>query len=146
MSKMKWFENESQGVVIVSLGSGDLLLESIRRAAREANLHTGVLMTGIGSLSAGRIHTVATNELPPGEIFLDLPGPLEVISFSGIIANYEPHLHISLMDQAGKCYGGHLEEGCVVLTLSEISILRLSDLRLVRRKGEGDLFRTLYLE
>jgi hypothetical protein len=146
MSPIKWFESQAQGVVIVSLGSGDLLLESIRSVARAASLHTGVLMTGIGSLSAGRIHTVGTNELPPKEVFLDLPGPLEVVSFSGIIANYEPHLHISLMDQAGKCYGGHLEEGCSILTLSEISILRLPDLHLIRRKGEGDLFRTLYTE
>ena len=143
---MKWFESHEKGVVIVSLSSGELLLESVHAAVREASLHTGVVMTGIGSLSVGRIHTVGTNELPPEELFLDLPGPLEVTSFSGIIANYESHLHISLMDQAGKCYGGHLEKGCSVLTLSEISIMRLPDLRLIRRKGDGDIFRTLYPE
>jgi predicted DNA-binding protein with PD1-like motif len=31
-------------------------------------------------------------------------------------------------------YGGHVHEGCKVLTLSEISIQRLGELRLARKK------------
>ena len=137
MTLMKWFESKDQGVVIVSLGHGDLLLESLRLVAREANIHTGVLMTGLGSLTAGRIHYVVTNVIPPRDQFLDLAGPLEVVSFSGIIANYEPHIHISLMDKDGKFYGGHLEERCSILTLSELSILRLPDLKLTRGLRDG---------
>lgn len=137
MTLMKWFESSEQGVVIVSLGHGDLLLESLRLAAREANIHTGVLMTGLGSLTAGRIHYVITNGIPPQDQFLDLEGPLEVVGFSGIIAGFEPHVHISLMDKNQKFYGGHLEEGCSILTLSEISILRLPDLKLARKLRDG---------
>ena len=33
MSLMKWFESREQGVIIVSLGYGDLLLESLRQVA-----------------------------------------------------------------------------------------------------------------
>jgi hypothetical protein len=44
------------------------------------------------------------------------------------------------MDAEGKLYGGHLEEGCEILTLAEFSILRVSDTRLVRRKLEGGMF------
>ena len=137
MTLMKWFESSEQGVVIVSLGHGDLLLESLRLAASEANIHTGVLMTGLGSLTAGRIHYVITNVMPPQDQFLDLEGPLEVVGFSGIIAGFEPHVHISLMDKDRKFYGGHLEEGCSILTLSEISILRLPDLKLARKLRDG---------
>jgi predicted DNA-binding protein with PD1-like motif len=146
MSKMKWFESKAQGVLIVSLGNGDLLLESLRMAAREADVHSGVLMTGLGSLSAGRIHYVVTNQMPPQDQFVDLAGPLEIVGFSGIIAGFEPHIHISLMDAQGKCYGGHLEEGCSILTLSEISILRLPDLRLTRRERDGNSIRLLDIE
>jgi len=128
------------GVVIVSLGHGDLLLENLRRVAREADIHTGVVMTGIGSLTYAHIHAVATNDMPPRDEFLQLPGPLEVASLGGIIADYEPHLHINLMDVHGKYYGGHIEEGCSVLTLSEIAILRLPDLRLTRRVRDGSPF------
>ena len=137
MTLLKWFESHDQGVVIVSLGHGDLLLESLRQVAREANIHTGVLMTGLGSLTAGRIHYVVTNVIPPSDQFLDLEGPLEVVGFSGIIANYEPHVHISLMDKDRQFYGGHLEERCSILTLSEISILRLPDLKIVRKPRDG---------
>jgi predicted DNA-binding protein with PD1-like motif len=140
MTLMKWFESKDQGVVIVSLGHGDLLLESLRCVAREANIHTGVLMTGLGSLTAGRIHYVVSNVIPPRDQFLDLEGPLEVVGFSGIIADFEPHVHISLMDKDGKFYGGHLEERCSILTLSEISILRLPDLKLTRSVRDGSKF------
>jgi predicted DNA-binding protein with PD1-like motif len=137
MSLLKWFESRESGVVIVSLGYGDQLLESLRQVAREADIHTGVLMTGLGSLTHGRIHWVVTNSMPPQDRFIDLDGPLEVVGFSGIIAAYEPHVHISLMDAGGTFYGGHLEEGCSVLTLSEISLLRLPDLKLTRRRRDG---------
>ena len=143
MTLMKWFESKEQGAVIVSLGHGDLLLESLRRVAAEADIHTGVIMTGLGSLTRGRIHWVVTNEMPPQDRFEELEGPLEVVGFSGIIAGYEPHVHISLMTADGKFYGGHLEDGCAILTLSEISILRAPDLRLTRRLRGGNAIRLL---
>jgi hypothetical protein len=137
---LKYFVSQESGVVIVSLGHGDLLLESLRQVARELDIHTGVVMTGIGSLNFGRIHSVVTNIMPPTDKFFDLPGPLEVVGFRGVIASYEPHIHISLMDANGKFFGGHLEEGSVVLTLSEISILRAPDLKLTRKIRDNSPF------
>ena len=137
MPYLKWWESPRSGVVIASLGPGDLLLEGLRQVAKEANIHTGVVMTGIGSLSSGRIHVVVTNTVPPQDKFFDLPGPLEVVGFRGVIANYEPHVHISLVTKDNVFYGGHLEEGCAILTLSEVSILRVPDLRITRRKRDG---------
>lgn len=137
MSLLKWFESQERGVVIVSLGHDDLLLESLRQVAREADIHTGVIMTGLGSLTRARLHWVATATMPPQDKFVDLAGAIEIVGFRGIIADYEPHVHISLMLPDGTFYGGHLEEGCAILTLSEISILRLSDLKLTRRPRDG---------
>ncbi len=143
---MRYFQSQDTGVVFVVLTNGEGLLESIREVAREATIHTGVLLSGIGSLQKGRIHTVASNDLPPKELYLDLPGPLEVSNFTGIIANHEPHVHITFMDLQGRVYAGHLEEGCQVLTLAEFSILRVPDARLARRKLAGDLFPLLQEE
>jgi len=126
-------EDRDAGIVIVGLRRGELLLESLREVARQADIHSGVVMSGIGSVTRARIHTVMTNNYPPGDEFIDLEGPLEVVQFGGIIANYEPHIHISLWDVNKQYQGGHLEEGCAVLALSEISIKRLSGLRLTRR-------------
>ena len=89
---------------------------------QQADIHTGVLMTGIGSLSKARIHTVLTNVNPVEELYLDIDGPLEVTNFNGLIANYEPHIHITMVDPYMKIYAGHLEPGCAILTLSEITI------------------------
>lgn len=137
---MRIIESLQAGVVFVVLENGEKLLESIRAAAHQTDLHSGVLLSGIGSLQKGRIHTVASNDLPPKEDFYDLPGPLEIANYTGIIAAYEPHVHITLMDAGGHLYGGHLEEGCEVLTLAEFSILRAPDVRLARRKEMGKLF------
>ena len=131
---MEYFEDKQASVVVVALRYGDLLLESLREVARKADIHTGVVLTGIGSLNKGHIHTVVTNTVPPDNRFIKLPGPLEIVSFGGVIANYEPHVHISLMTLERKYLGGHIEEGCSILALSEISILRLPELRLGRKR------------
>ena len=118
------------------LRRGDLVLESLNQVARAADIHTGVVITGIGSLTKGRIHTVISNDYPPTDEFIDLEGPLEVVQYGGIIANYQPHIHISLWDRQKRYHGGHLEEGCEVLALSEISIRRCTELRLTRRQRD----------
>lgn len=133
----KYFESPETGVVVISLGHDDLLLESIRDVCRDCDIQDGIMLTGLGSLTHGHIHIVTSNDYPPTNEFFQIDGPLEVVHFSGIIADYEPHVHISLMDPAGKYYGGHLEEGCSILTLAEISILRTPDLRLTRRLRDG---------
>lgn len=130
---MELLEDRQAGIVIVALRRGELLLESLREAARQADIHTGVVTSGIGSVMKARIHTVMTNDYPPRDEYIDLPGPLEVVQFGGVIAAYQPHIHISLWDSSFHFHGGHLEEGCEVLALSEISIHRCPELRLTRR-------------
>jgi len=146
MPYLKFWESKQTGVLIVSLGNGDLLLESLRQVARQADIHTGVVMTGIGSMTFGRIHSVVTNDMPPQDKFFELPGPLEVVGFRGIIADYEPHIHVSLMDKDGRFFGGHLEEGCTILTVCEVSIMRVPDLRIVHRIRDGSPFPLLDTE
>ncbi len=130
---MEILEDKEAGIVIVGLRRGEKILESLQEVARVADIHSGVVMSGIGSVTRARIHTIMTNNYPPGDEFIELEGPLEVVQFGGIIANYEPHIHISLWDSQKQYQGGHLEDGCEVLALSEISIKRLPGLRLTRR-------------
>jgi predicted DNA-binding protein with PD1-like motif len=137
---MNYFESKETGVVLAVLENGETLLEGIRAVAKEASIHTGILLSGIGSLQKGRFHTVSSNDLPPTNEYIELPGPLEITNYTGIIAAYEPHVHITFMDAQRRMYGGHLEEGCEILTLAEFSILRIPGLRLVRRRFEGKLF------
>jgi predicted DNA-binding protein with PD1-like motif len=130
---MEYFEDKETGVVVVALRYGDGLLESLREVARRADIHTGVVISGIGSLRKGRIHTVVTNQYPPKDEYIQLEGPLEIAQFGGIIADYQPHVHINIMTLDRMYLGGHLEDGCEILALAEITILRLSGLKLERR-------------
>ena len=129
---MEYYQDAQAGIVIVALRRGARLFESLEQVARACVIHSGVVMTGIGSLSRACIHTVKSNDYPPREEYLQLEGPLEVVQFGGIIASYQPHIHISLWDKNRQYYGGHVHEGCAVLALSEISIHKLSGLRLKR--------------
>ena len=130
---MKFWESQETGIVFLSLHNGDDVLECLGRLVREASLADGVVLTGVGSLSAGHFHVIASNNYPPGDTFIKLDGPLEVAQVAGIIANGEPHLHLTLFDQQHKAWGGHLEPGCRVLTLCELSIRRLPDTHMTRR-------------
>ncbi len=143
---MEVYEDKEAGIVVVGLRRGELLLESISAVARQLDIHSGVVMSGLGSLTRGRIHTVVSNTYPPRDEFIDLEGPLEIVQFGGIIANYQPHIHISLWDRERRFYGGHLEEGCEVLALSEIALHRLPSLRLTRRTLDASGLYLLTLE
>ncbi|MGC9064006.1 MAG: PPC domain-containing DNA-binding protein, partial [bacterium] len=98
---------------------------------------TGIVVSGVGSLLKARIHIVASNDFPPEDDFLDFDGPLEIVSLQGIIAKGEPHLHISIVNREFRSFSGHLEEGCLILSLCEIAILKVEDLKLGRTVFQG---------
>jgi len=130
---MKYWEAKERGIVFLSLHHGDDVLNSINRLVKEADLQNGVMMTGLGSLTNGHFHVIASNNYPPGDTFIKLDGPLEVAQIAGIIAGGEPHLHLTLLDKEHKTWGGHLEPGCEVLTLCEMSIQRVDGVPMTHR-------------
>lgn len=118
-------------VVALRLDQGEDLLASIEEAARRLDIHTGVVISGIGTLDRARLHHITTTGYPSVNAFPTYEGPIELLSVQGIIADYVPHLHtcISIREQT---YMGHLEPGCRVLYLAEIAIARLEGVRLRR--------------
>ena len=140
---MKHWESKQRGIVFLSLHHKDDVLESIHTLIKEADLQNAIVMTGLGSLTKGHFHIIASNNYPPGDIFIKLDGPLEVAQIAGIIANGEPHLHITLLDKEMKTWGGHLEPGCEVLTLCEMSIQRVDEVPMAHRDLDGSGVRVL---
>ena len=127
--------------MLVALDTGEDILPAIRRVIAEEGITDGVVVSGIGSLAKARYHIVEPGDrLPWKDTFLERKGTIEILSISGLISNGEPHLHIA-MSQDDQAFGGHLEEGCEVLTLAEIVILRLSGRteRIVNELGFGRL-------
>ncbi len=118
--------------IALRLDEGEDVQESVERLAQTLDIQAGAVISGIGTLKRARLHMVQTTGYPTKQAFLDLVGPIEVASIHGIIADREPHLHVTIADQAGRASAGHLEPGCVTLYLCELVIVRFADLSLRR--------------
>jgi hypothetical protein len=117
---------------VLRLDPGDLVLESITGLIRHAQLHDGVVVSGIGTLDRCVLHMVTTTGYPPEEHFARLEDvPLELASLQGVIADGVAHLHAVVSDRS-QAYAGHLEPGCRILYLGEVVIREHAGLPLCR--------------
>jgi len=116
---------------VVRLDTGEDVLESLRAAVAEAGIRHGAILTGAGSINGYHVHVVKTTNIPPGNIFFQGEGAFDVLSINGFIMDGRVHAHITFSD-TDKAMGGHLEEGCRVLTfcvvvLAETEGMTLTD-------------------
>jgi predicted DNA-binding protein with PD1-like motif len=58
---------------------------------------------------------------------MKLSGPLEIVSATGTLGTAGLHIHVSVADQYGAVYGGHLLENCIVASTVELVIGDLSN-------------------
>jgi predicted DNA-binding protein with PD1-like motif len=82
------------------------------------------------------MHYIIHSRFPAEDKRFTLTKPLELLSVSGLIADGEPHLHITLSCGENEVYGGHLEEGSEVLYLAEIGILVFNELKMERKMDD----------
>jgi uncharacterized protein len=129
---MKVIESKSSKMIAVGLGPDDKLLESVKEIIKSHDVRDGVIVSGIGTLKRCHMHYVDTTGFPAENLFYVVEEPLEIVSISGLIADYEPHLHMAAGCRDKKAYVGHVEDGCVVLYLAELLIMRLDGLELKR--------------
>ena len=120
-------------LITIGLGPGELLLESIQKAIKQYDIQNGVVLSGIGTFKTCRMHYITKTDIPPADVVYTLEKPLELNAISGIIANGEPHLHISVSCGENEAYGGHLEPGSELAYLAEIMILKCNDYKLIRK-------------
>jgi predicted DNA-binding protein with PD1-like motif len=118
-------------VIAIRLDQGEDVLASVEAIAREKDIHTGVVISGIGTLDRARLHHITHTGYPSVDRIVEYQGPIELLSIDGIIADHTPHLH-TCISIAENTYMGHLEPGCRVLYLAEIAIAVLDGLRLRR--------------
>jgi len=116
-------------VMVVRLNPGDDLLRSLTEAVRENGIRSGVILNGIGSLSHYHVHVVKTTQLPPGDVFFEGEGPFDILNVNGFILDGRVHAHIAFSNTE-KAMGGHLEEGCRVLTFSVLTLAEVPDVSL----------------
>jgi predicted DNA-binding protein with PD1-like motif len=132
---MDSFESDD-GYVIVQLEPGDLVLESLREAIDDHDIDTGAVVSGIGTLSNFNFHYVHTTDISDPDARntqVEREGAWEVTNVEGVIADGEPHLHVSAYD-GEETVGGHLEEGNEINVLGEFTIRKIEGLDLTREK------------
>jgi predicted DNA-binding protein with PD1-like motif len=102
-------------VFMGKLTHGADLLEELTEVCRRENLHLG-RVEALGAVQRARLafYDQQTREYQ----FLELDQPLEIIKLVGNVSikDRKPmvHAHITLADEAGKAFGGHLAPGTVV--------------------------------
>jgi uncharacterized protein len=127
---MQWFRGGVPlEVLLVRLDAGDDLRAGLARVAEELNLGTAVVLSGQGLLARARLATA-------GEILLETPGPLRVISLQGTFFAGGIDLTVTLA-RSNEQIAGAVREGCTVETTVECVLLRVGQLNPARVPDAG---------
>jgi predicted DNA-binding protein with PD1-like motif len=101
--------------IIGRLAKGDDLLATLEKLAEKYGISLGEV-SAIGAVSQARIGYY--NQAERQYYYLDLARPLEILSLIGNISLKDGklmvHAHITLGDQDGQAFGGHLAPGTLV--------------------------------
>lgn len=122
-----------QQVYRVLLERDSLLLESIAEVIHQKNIQDGEVLVTSGSVQDCTYHYVTSTALDPTNAYKTVKGPFEILNAGGLIAAGEPHLHITLSSPEKGAFGGHLEKGCRVLYLAEVTIYQFAGPALTRK-------------
>ena len=114
---MKIYSSPVSRIVQVRASTGEDLLLALRQAVAEAGIRSGAIIGGAGSLASYHFHVVRTTNLPPGNTFIEGVGAFDILTLTGAIADGNVHAHVTF-STPHVAMGGHLEEGCEVLTFA----------------------------
>ncbi len=123
---MNVYSSTVSRIVQVRAGSGEDLLLALRQGVAAAGITNGVFIGGAGSLATYHFHVVRTTNLPPGNTFIEGVGAFDILTVTGAIAAGKVHAHLTF-STPHVAMGGHLEEGCEVLTFALVAIAETPD-------------------
>lgn len=105
----------SREIIMGRLSRGCDLLEELTKVSTERGVNLGRI-EAIGAVQKARIGFY--NQESRLYQFNSFDHPLEIVKLIGNVSlkdgNPFVHAHITLSDESGKCYGGHLAPGTVV--------------------------------
>jgi uncharacterized protein len=123
----------------IVLDRDNLVLESVQDIVKQKNIREGHVFLTAGAVQECTFHYNASMEAVPTNVFKTVKGPWEILGGGGIIAGGDPHLHITLSLGDQGTVGGHLEKGCRILYLAEITIVKYKAPPLTRRKNANGI-------
>src|SRR3712207_9343184 len=101
--------------IALRLDPGEDVLLALREAVPDHAIRNAAILSGVGSLDRYHFHVVKTTNMPPGNTFVRGEGPFDILTVTGLVVDGEVHAHITFSNTE-LAMGGHLEEGCRVLT------------------------------
>ena len=124
--------------IALRLDPGEDMLLSLRDAVREQGIQNAAILSGVGSLDRYHFHVVKTTNMPPGNTFVQGEGPFDILTVTGLVVDGEVHAHITFSNTE-LAMGGHLEEGCRVLTFAVVVLAEALDVDLTGWDRRGPL-------
>lgn len=100
----------------IRLKRGEDLMESIKALCKRKNIRAGVVLSGVGCISRGRIRDAS------GVNIRQISEHCEIVSLNGTVSARRCHIHIALSKEDLSTIGGHLCTGCIVNTTCELVI------------------------
>lgn len=133
---MRTYECEQLGkAVVIHMSKGEDILRSITEECARLGVKNAMVVGAIGSLRKVSYHRIESLADDPVNTYVTLEKPTELSALQGLILDGEPHLHITCCDPQ-HAYGGHMELGCEVQYLAEVSLVELKGADLTRRLDE----------
>jgi len=105
----------------VRLRRGADLLKSIEELCTKNAIKAGVVLSGVGCVSRGRVRDAG------GVNIVDIDEPMEIVSLMGTVSDKRCHLHVSFSKEDLSVVGGHLVTGCIINTTCELIIGELEN-------------------
>lgn len=122
---------KSGNLLVIRIDRGEEILESVMKACREHEIKSG-LVSGIGAVSSCTMGVFNVEEKKYYKN--EFKGALEITNLTGNVSMMEEetylHLHMTVGDDKGNAFGGHLNEGIVGVT-AEVFVLE-SDMQIKR--------------
>ena len=100
----------------IRLKRGEDLMASIKELCRLKNIRAGVVLSGVGCISSGRVRDAS------GVNIREISEHCEIVSLNGTVSSERCHIHIALSKEDLSTIGGHLCTGCMVNTTCELVI------------------------
>jgi predicted DNA-binding protein with PD1-like motif len=125
--------------VALRLRPGMDLRDALEAAIKRHNLRAAAVVTCVGSLNHANLRLANAEQ---AQVF---PGKLEIVSLTGTLSPDGVHLHISVSDNTGRTFGGHLLHGSPIYTTAEIVLVELPEIAFTRETDAETSYRELVI-
>lgn len=127
--------------IVERLHEGEDLKKSIERIVSKHEIQAGCVLSLVGSLHTAVLRMAGAKQIKEwnGEHY-------EIVSATGTVSKQGNHIHISISDEEGNVFGGHLKDGCVVNTTVEVVIAVLPAFEFTRLVDASTGFEELVIK